>query len=402
MKKKLEQLVSEIYPSLVPLSDQIYDRPELSHKEHFASKLLCDWLETNGYNVERGVSGVETAFRAIWRQGEGGPSIGFLVEYDALPMGHACGHHMQGAIMFAAAEALKRCEIKNPFQIVIYGTPDEENLSGKPLMQKRGCFQDIDVALMTHGSSYTTVDIKSLTTTRIKVRYTGIAAHESMTPEKSRSGLDALMLAYHGLQAFRGRIKSNVVLSYDINNCRGMPNNKDHTAAEGTVSIRSYDYWDMAEMEKRLVRLFEGAAMMADTDVHIDIEHRTEAKVPSYSLNKIIMDNAALIKAPHILKYREKTGVTDFACVTHMMPAAVSRYPFVPIGTASHSEGMLKNGKGESAVKGIELGAKLIALSAYDLISNPELLEECVREYKIRKAEYDQNVINGCSKEQSL
>lgn len=65
---------------------------------------LTDYLEKKGFQIERGIAGLPTAFRAVYEQGKGGPSFGFLAEYDALKgIGHACGHHMQGPSVIGAA-----------------------------------------------------------------------------------------------------------------------------------------------------------------------------------------------------------------------------------------------------------------------------------------------------------
>ncbi|MDD6569958.1 MAG: amidohydrolase, partial [Acidaminococcus sp.] len=146
------------------MSDAIFDHPEIGPNEVFASGLLTDYLKAHGFQVEKGVGGLPTAFRAIWKNGEGGPNLGLLCEYDALPgMGHGCGHQMQGPGILGAAVAIQQAAGDKPFTLTVYGTPAEENLSGKYLMIEHGCtFQELDVALMMHGGPATQTDIKSL------------------------------------------------------------------------------------------------------------------------------------------------------------------------------------------------------------------------------------------------
>lgn len=198
LKERMNRFIDSLRPELSRMSDDIYDHPEVGLTERHASQLLTAWLEERGFAVERGVGGLETAFRAVWRQGEGGPRIGLLCEYDALPaQGHACGHQMQGPCILGAATALKDGGIKAPFSVVVYGTPAEETVSGKVLMLKHGdCFHDIDVALMMHGSGETTTDVKSMALTSFTVTYHGRAAHAAIRPEEGRSSLDAMILAF--------------------------------------------------------------------------------------------------------------------------------------------------------------------------------------------------------------
>ena len=62
------------------LSRRIWDHAEIALRETRSSAVLADELETHGFRVERGVSGMPTAFVASW--GEGGPTIGFLAMVD--------------------------------------------------------------------------------------------------------------------------------------------------------------------------------------------------------------------------------------------------------------------------------------------------------------------------------
>ena len=121
IKSLMDQSIDNIREELWALGDSIYDNPEVALHEVFASTLLEDWLEQHGFNVTRGLGTMSTAFRATYENGAGGPSIGLLCEYDALPgLGHACGHHLQGPCIIAAANAIKNANIDKPYKLVIY------------------------------------------------------------------------------------------------------------------------------------------------------------------------------------------------------------------------------------------------------------------------------------------
>ena len=152
MKDKLKQLILDQSERLLTMADSIFYRPEYDGEEVFASGLLEDYLEENGFQVERGLGSWPTAFRAVWKHGQGGPRIGLLCEYDALrQLGHGCGHHMQGPCICGTAVALKNAGIEEPFELVVYGTPAEETRGSKITLWEDGFFRDIDVALMMHG-----------------------------------------------------------------------------------------------------------------------------------------------------------------------------------------------------------------------------------------------------------
>ena len=107
-KETIKQAVAPYMAELAGLADQIYDLAEPGLEEVRSSGILTDYLEKNGFQIERGIADLPTAFRAVYEQGKGGPSFGFLAEYDALKgIGHACGHHMQGPSVIGAALALR-------------------------------------------------------------------------------------------------------------------------------------------------------------------------------------------------------------------------------------------------------------------------------------------------------
>jgi len=121
-----------------------------------SSALLADGLEKHGFNVERGVAGMPTAFVATW--GEAKPVIGIMGEYDALPglsqkkvpwkepvesgkPGHACGHNIHGTSGMAAAIASKKAMEKYRMKgkVKFFGCPAEENFSGKRSYVEEQC-----------------------------------------------------------------------------------------------------------------------------------------------------------------------------------------------------------------------------------------------------------------------
>src|SRR2546427_1084735 len=94
VKDLIGQAVDRLADELEALSRQIHDHPELAYQEVKAAGWLGDFLAKQGFKVERGVAGVETAFRGTIETGQG-PTIAILCEYDALPqIGHACGHNV--------------------------------------------------------------------------------------------------------------------------------------------------------------------------------------------------------------------------------------------------------------------------------------------------------------------
>lgn len=67
------------------------------------------------------------------------------------------------------------------------------------------------------------------------------------------------------------------------------------------------------------------------------------------------------------------------------VPGFCIRVAFVPQGTSSHSAEFLCAGKSEEVHNAIILGAKILVGTAYDLITNKELFNEVLNEFKVNK-----------------
>lgn len=394
LKEVMFRDIDGIRNEMTAMADDIFDHPEIGLEEFYAQKVLTDWLEKEGFAVERGVAGVETAFKAVYRHGEGGPNIGLLCEYDALPgIGHACGHHMQGPSILAAAKAMKDAEIRKPYTITVYGTPAEESVSGKIRMIQNGCtFEELDVALMMHGGPATQVDVKSLANSKYKVIFHGVSAHAAIKPEKGRSALDALILAFQGIEFLREHVNSDVKIHYTVVNCGGTPANVVPAYAEASVYVRSYNRAYLDTVCRRFEKVLKGAAMMTETEVEIIEEKKVDNKIPVLTLNDLVMKQAEEIHAPQIAPAREKTGSTDFGNVMRRVPGTCARIAFVAPGAAAHSQEYIEAGKTEAAHDAVIYGAKILAGTALELIEDPELLKQAKEEFRKNLAKENSEV----------
>ena len=386
MKETLYRLLEEKRSELTQMSDAIFDDPEYDGEEYHASALLTDYLERNGFTVERGIAGWPTAFRAVYRKGSGGVRIGLLCEYDALrQLGHGCGHHMQGPCICGAAVALKEADFDKPYEIVVYGTPAEETRGAKITMWEEGCFRDIDVALMMHGGPDTCVDEKSLALSNYQVIFHGKGAHAALAPEQGRSALDALLLCFNGVEFLREHVREDTRMHYTISENPG-PSNVVPAKAVGAVSLRSYSREVLNDVCRRFEQIVQGAALMADVQYELIQEKGLDNKIPCYALNDIIMDNARACGAPGLAPPRKKTGSTDFGNVTNHMPGCCIRVKFVPSGTSSHSQEYVDAGKSDAAHDAVLYGAKILAGTAWDIIRDDSVKDKLWEDFRQAKA----------------
>ena len=380
--------VDEQAPELTKMADTIFDHPEIGPHEVFASKLLTDYLESHGFAVTRGGGGLETAFRAVWKNGEGGPNMGLLCEYDALPgRGHGCGHQMQGPGILGAAVAIQKAAGTRPFTLTVYGTPGEENISGKYIMIQNGCtFEELDVALMMHGGPATQTDIKCLANAEYDLIYHGKAAHAALKPEAGRSSLDAMCLAFHGIECLREHVTDDVRLHYNITDGGGTAANVVPSLTKAQVMVRANTVKAVKELMVRLEKIFQGAAMMTETTVEAKVGKILDNKIPNLQLNDVLMKYARELQAPNCQPPRQRTGSTDFANVMHRVPGSCIRVAFVPDGTSSHSPEFIAAGKSQEAHRAVVFGAKILADTVLELIDDPAELASIQKEFRDRLA----------------
>ena len=225
-KKDIESSIEKHEKALIKISDAIWSHAEVALEEYKSSKVLADYAEKNGFDVERGVAGMPTAFIASY--GKGSPRIGILGEFDAnagisqklKPVkealiegapGHGCGHNLFGTASLGAAIAIKELIQKKKLKgtIVFYGTPAEETIFGKVWFAREGLFNNLDVCMDWHPSDNieaSTQSSKALIDFRVK--FTGNTAHASADPWNGYSAVDAMELFTTGINYYREHVLS--------------------------------------------------------------------------------------------------------------------------------------------------------------------------------------------------
>ncbi|XP_033739340.1 peptidase M20 domain-containing protein 2-like [Pecten maximus] len=107
LKKVACEAIDGVASELNNISQELWKNPELNYKEHHAHTILTDFLDNQGFHVERKYK-LDTAFRATFGDDSAGPHVAVLCEYDALPdIGHACGHNLIAELGVAAGVGIK-------------------------------------------------------------------------------------------------------------------------------------------------------------------------------------------------------------------------------------------------------------------------------------------------------
>lgn len=384
-KQALYAEVESFRETMISMNDFIHDNPELGNEEFKASALLIRTLSENGFTVETPILGLATAFIATYENKPGGPVIGLLCEYDALEgLGHACGHNLQGPSIVGAAIALSKHLGDAPATIRVYGTPAEETTSAKLPMAKEGLFDDLDVALMMHGGDRTTVDGKSLALNMVDFLFQGKSAHAAVAPEQGISALDAVLMTFNGIEYLREHVRSDVRIHGVITD-GGKAANVVPDRATAQFYIRAADRPYLDTVVERVYNVARGAALATGAELTINELKLLDNKINVDSLNRIMLDNAAEAGACNITPPRINTGSTDFSTVTYRVPGACVRVWFVPFGTSSHTKEWVEAGTSPEGHAAIVTAAKTVAATAYDLITQPELLRQVKEEFARNK-----------------
>lgn len=383
--EKIYALVESMQDKMIEINDYIYDNPELGNNEVKAHKLLTETFAEHGFTVDKKVSGLQTAFRATYSIGTGGPKIGLLCEYDALKdLGHGCGHNMQAAAITGAALALAKGLGETPATIIVYGTPAEETTSGKVPMTKDGVFDDLDVALMMHGSDRTTVDGSSLAVNCFDFIFDGKSAHAAIAPDQGISALDAVLLTFNGIEYLREHVSPDVRFHGIITDGGKAPNMvPEHAVAQ--FYIRASDRPRLDTVIERVLNIARGAALMTGATLTIHEVKAYDNKINVEALNEVLLAHAQAAGATNITPPRKLTGSTDFSCVTYRVPGAALRVAFVPMDTSSHTVEWVLASKSKAAHEAVLVAAKALAGCCYELVNTPGLLQKIKRAFDVAK-----------------
>ena len=459
-KKKYLSAIDEKANIITDVSDKIWEYAELSLMEFKSCELYCKVLKEEGFTVETPVVGIDTAFKATY--GSGKPVIGILAEYDALAAlsqeagstvrkelvrgaaGHGCGHNMLGAGAMAAAFAAKAyLEDGHEGTVIFYGCPGEEGGAAKAFMARERLFEECDVALTWHpGSSNQVTSGTCNSCIQTEYKFTGVASHAAGNPHKGRSALDAVELMNIGVQFLREHMSDDCRIHYAITDAGGNSPNVVQPHAQVLYMVRAVEVKDALELQARVDKIAEAAAMMTETTMKKRFIDGCSNTVPNKALEKLLWDNfnevgvptyteeekafaQALIDGyempshdlpgaacdendeiaewvkevsknatiplndflvPYWFSAKPRAGSTDVGDVSWLIPTAQINVVTAPSNVPGHSWQNVSCGKTSIGHKGLLCAGKVLAATAMDLYQNPDKIAEAKAEFDKRAA----------------
>lgn len=374
-----ERIQSEIdkrKEKLLSLSHEIHANPEIRFEEHKAADLLASTLEEEGFEVERGVGNLPTAFKARAFSKNDGPTVAMLCEYDALEgLGHACGHNVIATMGLGAALALKPLMDDLKGNLMVLGTPGEEGGGGKVILLEEGLFDDVDAALMIHPFNENIKASPALARVAWEVRYKGKPAHAAAAPHLGVNALDAVRLAFNGMDALRQQVTPDTRMHAIINHGGDVANVIPHKASLKIyirAATRDYLYDSLLP---RMKGVFEGAALMTGCIVDIEeIAKPYDNMVINMTLADSFEQHAKRIGrsfAP--FKIRDSAGSSDIGNVSQMLPC-LHGYLAIHETANPHTVEFAEAAHSSLGDKTVLEGAAILASVGADLFSDPELL----------------------------
>jgi aminobenzoyl-glutamate utilization protein B len=421
---------------LSALSLRIWELAELGLAESQSSAALATELEAHGFKIERGLAGMPTAFSAMW--GEGGPTIGLLAEFDALPgisnapeprrapvvpggSGHGCGHNLIGtgsvAAAIAASTALRRAG--RPGTIKVFGTPAEETLVGKVFMTRAGVFRGLDACLTWHPQSETRVaDERCLALLSVKFAFHGRPCHIPSAPEAGRNALDAVELMNIAVNLRRKHMPPGATIEYVVTEGGAYPNVSPQLGRVWYF-LRSPNIADVETAYGMLLAAANGAAMATGTTVEPRIVTSCHAYLPNTALSNLLYRHLEPAPPRYTREERAfavelaKTATAETLSESSVLPESAERVgehigtysqddgdlswlcPLTTFNVAAWPHGVSAHTWQATASCGTTIGtramhaaARTLALTALDLLADPTALAGVREEFAVRTRDF--------------
>ena len=432
------QSIAETTEATNRIALEIWRLAELGYKETQSSALLQKHLADAGFTVETGVAGMPTAFVASY--GAGKPVIAILGEYDALPglaqeavperkkpagadAGHGCGHNLFGPGSAQAAIAVKAWMQATGQRgtIRFYGCPAEEGGAGKAYMARAGLFDDVDAALHWHPNRQNMITWLGGTQANmsVKFRFHGKTSHAASSPEIGRSALKGVEVLNYMTHLLREHTADTVRMHYVITRGGEAPNVVPDFA-EVFYYLRDAKRDDLMELWKRVQDAARGAALGTGTEVKWEINHGAFEVLPNDTLAAVMHKNlvassditydagetafaekiaktlaggapAAFDKVPavaplvHSSKAKLSYGSSDVGDVSWNAPTVGAYVPCWVPGTRGHTWQATASSGSAVGLKGMNVAARMLALTAIDLFTQPETLAAARAELERRR-----------------
>ncbi len=367
---------------LIALSHRIHANPEVAYHEVQAAAWLGAALRTHGFEVTPGIADLPTAFRAV--AGSGHPAVAILAEYDALPgIGHGCGHNIIATTALGAGIGVRAVIDELAGSVQVIGTPAEEVYGGKVAMIRAGAFDGIDAAIMTHPGPQDAIAAKALACAELTVEYHGREAHAAAQPERGINALEAMIIAFNGINSLRQHIRGTARVHGVITDGGEAPNIvPGHSAA--SFLVRDDDDAYLEELKVRVADCFQAGATATGATVELRWNPNQYAAMNN-NLAIGAAHRANLAAVGRVIpddEVPQPLGSTDMGNVSKIVPGIHPGIAIAPANVNGHSPQFAEYAASASGDKAVIDGAKALAMTAIDILSDADLRERMRAEFE--------------------
>jgi amidohydrolase len=385
LKAQVSSQIDARRHQLNELSLRIHSNPELGFQENKAVAWLTQYLEENGFSIERGICELPTAFRGSY--GKGKPAIAILAEYDALPkLGHACGHNLIAASAVGAGIASKLAIDQFGGSILVIGTPAEEVEGGKAIMAQRGGFDNLDIAMMVHPGVLDTAATQALACQALEAEFFGKAAHSAARPEAGINALEAMLQSFIAINSLRQHIGDKARI-HGIITDGGEAANIVPAHSAGVFLVRAKNNTYLDELKQKVINCFIGAATASGARLEYRWGDVSYAPMRSnLILARLFRRNMqSLGRKVRLTDPSSAFGSTDMGNVSQLVPSIHPEVAIAPKEVSTHSPQFASAAASEAGSQGLFDAAKALAMTVVDLVASLEIVTKIKEEFRQEK-----------------
>ena len=355
----------------------IHANPETGFQEVRAAKALSGLLERHGFEVQRGVAGMPTAFAARFGSREPEVSVGFMAEYDALPgLGHACGHSLSGVGSALAGIALARV-LPAGTSVCVFGTPAEEAVvpgaGGKLRCIEAGLFEGLDAIMMCHAAARDILETTVAARAVLNLEFFGKAAHAGADPHQGLNALTAAVQTLNGLNGLYQQLTPGHRLNAIVTDGGKVVNVIPEHAALA-LQLRAPTRTELDRLEAKALDCACAGALMTGCRFTSDQPSPAVSDlVPNRPLLAAYAANATRLGIQAVSEPQTCIS-TDAGTVSHHVPCI---HPFFAVGCDPglelHSRAFAEACGKETAFRQLCVAASILALTGHDVLTDPDL-----------------------------
>lgn len=390
IKKLSSEIVDRKFDQLWKLASYIHANPEIAFEEKKAAHALSSYLQELGFAVKTGIAGLDTAFQAVFKKGNG-PRIAVFAEYDALKgLGHACGHNLIATSALGCAAAVKQVLQSSELEgsIEVYGTPAEEDGGGKIIMLKQGVFDGLDAVFLMHPTSaMARIGGECASFTDFEIEYIGKSAHAESHPENGINALDAANLFYQAVGLARQQLRDSIHICCIIAESeRDIGRIPDYARLE--VEISTMRVKDIETTKQKIINIAEGMALASGCKVRYKEIPGYYGRMPNAVLAELCRQEMLALGEPMMEGMPCDAGGEDLGNVSRVIPACNLYMTLLPEKKISgHTDQFRELAISDAGKHCLSISSKAMANSILTLYQNPQLLKQAKEELKRRQEE---------------